>query len=274
VTAPFTPPRQDAGASPVLTASGICKTFQRGTRSEVHVLRDVTFSVFESEVLVIIGPSGSGKSTLLRTLTFLEPPDTGSVTFLGKTWTTQEFVTRNPIERHRKHQELRQLRAHMGMVFQHFNLFPHMTALRNVAIGPIRARGFSKKQAEETALKELARVDLGDKAHAFPSQLSGGQKQRVAIARALAMEPRLMLFDEPTSALDPELVGGVLDEMRKLALAGMTMIVVTHEMGFARDVGDRVLFMDHGRIIEEGRAREVLADPQTERMRQFLATIR
>jgi ABC-type polar amino acid transport system ATPase subunit len=170
--------------------------------------------------------------------------------------------------------ELRQLRARMGMVFQHFNLFPHMTALRNVAIGPIRGRTIQRPEAERIAFRELERVGLADKANAYPSQLSGGQKQRVAIARALAMEPRLMLFDEPTSALDPELVGGVLDEMRKLADAGMTMIVVTHEMGFARDVGDRLIFMDRGRIVEEGKATEVLRNPQMERTQQFLATIR
>ena len=257
----------------VVAAEGIHKTFNRGVRGrEVQVLRGVDLRVTKGEVLVVIGPSGSGKSTLLRCLNFIAPPDEGSVTFLGRRL-TGEVPRRRPAERMRYERELRYFRTHMGIVFQHFNLFPHMTAADNVALGPTRALGLSKREARERSVEELTRVGMADKVDAYPSQLSGGQKQRVAIARALAMRPQLMLFDEATSALDPELIGGILEEMKRLAETGMTMIVVTHEMGFAREVGDRVVFMDEGRIVEEGAARELIENPKNERTKAFLSAI-
>ncbi len=258
---------------PVVRAEGIHKTFNRGHRGrEVHVLRGVDLSVEKGETLVVIGPSGSGKSTLLRCLNFVAPPDEGSVTFLGRTL-TGAVPRRNPSARMQYERELRYFRTHIGMVFQHFNLFPHMTAAENVALAPTRALGLSKGEARERAAEELERVGMADKVGSYPSQLSGGQKQRVAIARALAMRPQLMLFDEATSALDPELIGGVLEEMKRLAESGMTMIVVTHEMGFAREVGDRVIFMDEGLIVEEGEARELIESPKNERTQEFLSAI-
>jgi polar amino acid transport system ATP-binding protein len=259
--------------SEIVTAERLNKWFHRGRHNEAHVLRDVDLSVEKGEVLVVIGPSGSGKSTLLRCLNFLAPPETGSVTFLGETL-SRERLPRFDVQARLAHERrLRHFRTNIGMVFQHFNLFPHMTARDNVAAAPIRVLGISRAEARRRALQELERVGMGTKASAYPSQLSGGQKQRVAIARALAMQPQLMLFDEATSALDPELIGGILDEMRKLAQEGMTMIVVTHEMGFAREVGDRLIFMDHGKIVEQGRTRDVLAEPQNERTRDFLRAI-
>ena len=256
----------------VVVAEGIHKTFNRGHRGrEVQVLRGVDLRVRKGDVLVVIGPSGSGKSTLLRCLNFIAPPDAGSVTFLGRALTGD--VPRRPAERMRYERELRFFRTHIGMVFQHFNLFPHMTAAENVALGPTRALGLAKKEARQRSLEELARVGMADKVDAYPSQLSGGQKQRVAIARALAMRPQLMLFDEATSALDPELIGGVLEEMKRLAESGMTMIVVTHEMGFAREVGDRVIFMDEGLVVEEGGARDLIENPKNERTQAFLSAI-
>jgi polar amino acid transport system ATP-binding protein len=257
----------------IVLAEGIHKSFNRGQKGrEVHVLRGVDLRVTKGEVLVVIGPSGSGKSTLLRCLNFIAPPDQGSVTFLGRRL-TGEVPRLRPAERMRYERELRFYRTHIGMVFQHFNLFPHMTAADNVALAPTRALGLARREARERSLEELERVGMSDKAGAYPSQLSGGQKQRVAIARALAMRPQLMLFDEATSALDPELIGGILEEMKRLAESGMTMIVVTHEMGFAREVGDRVLFMDEGRIVEEGRARELIENPRNERTQEFLSAI-
>jgi polar amino acid transport system ATP-binding protein len=228
--------------------------------------------VTRGEVLVVIGPSGSGKSTLLRCINFVAPPETGTVVFLGRKW-TKDNVPLNPIGRLSYERELNLLRTRIGMVFQHFNLFPHMTALQNVTLGLTRVLGVPGKHARERAMAELERVGLGAKAKSYPSQLSGGQKQRVAIARALAMKPQLMLFDEVTSALDPELIGGILEEMKKLALEGMTMIVVTHEMGFAREVGDRLMFMDEGLIVEEGPAREMIRSPRNERTQAFLRAI-
>jgi polar amino acid transport system ATP-binding protein len=224
-------------------------------------------------VLVVIGPSGSGKSTLLRCVNFLAPPETGAVTFLGETLSRERLPRLDVSERLAYERRLRHFRTKMGMVFQHFNLFPHMTALDNVAAAPVRVLGMKRRAARERAREELARVGMADKAKSYPSQLSGGQKQRVAIARALAMRPELMLFDEATSALDPELIGGILAEMKALADEGMTMIVVTHEMGFAREVGDRVIFMDEGWIVEEGPARDVIERPQNERTRKFLSAI-
>ncbi|HUZ85557.1 MAG TPA: amino acid ABC transporter ATP-binding protein [Candidatus Baltobacterales bacterium] len=257
----------------ILRLEGVNKWFHRGTLRNVHVLKDINLEVTRGEVLVVIGPSGSGKSTLLRCINFVSPPETGTVVFLGRKWTKDNVPRINPVERLRYERQLNQLRTHIGMVFQHFNLFPHMTALDNVTLGLTRVLNVSAKQAREQAMAELERVGLGAKAKSYPSQLSGGQKQRVAIARALAMKPQLMLFDEVTSALDPELIGGVLEEMKKLALEGMTMIVVTHEMGFAREVGDRLIFMDEGLIVEEGPAREMIKNPKSERTQAFLRAI-
>jgi polar amino acid transport system ATP-binding protein len=257
----------------ILRAERLNKWFHRGHPRELHVLRDVDLEVARGEVLVVIGPSGSGKSTLLRCINFLSPPETGSVTFLGETL-SQESVPRFDVRARLDHERrLRHFRTKIGMVFQHFNLFPHMTAVDNVAAAPVRVLGLKRRDARARALEELERVGMAAKATTYPSQLSGGQKQRVAIARALAMRPELMLFDEATSALDPELIGGILEEMKKLAESGMTMVVVTHEMGFAREVGDRLLFMDHGVIVEEGPARDVLASPRNARTREFLRAI-
>jgi len=260
-------------APTIVRAERINKWFHRGHAKEHHVLRDVELDVAKGETLVVIGPSGSGKSTLLRCINFLAPPETGSVTFLGETL-SHEGMARFDVRARLDHERrLRHFRTKIGMVFQHFNLFPHMTALDNVAAAPVRVLGLSRRTARDRALEELERVGMADKAKAYPSQLSGGQKQRVAIARALAMRPELMLFDEATSALDPELIGGILEEMKKLAESGMTMIVVTHEMGFAREVGDRVLFMDAGSIVEEGAARDLLREPQNARTQEFLRAI-
>jgi ABC-type polar amino acid transport system ATPase subunit len=267
-------PRVDSGGSGMIVrAERINKWFHRGHAKEQHVLRDVDLGVTKGEVLVVIGPSGSGKSTLLRCINFLAPPETGSVTFLGETLSREDLPRFDVRARLDYERRLRHFRTKIGMVFQHFNLFPHMSALDNVASAPIRVLGLSKQAARARGLEELERVGIAAKANAYPSQLSGGQKQRVAIARALAMRPELMLFDEATSALDPELIGGILEEMKKLAESGMTMMVVTHEMGFAREVGDRLLFMDGGRIVEEGGARDVLAAPQNARTQEFLRAI-
>ncbi len=265
--------REPATGQPILKMIGGNKHFHRGTLRHNHVLRDINMTVTKGEVLVVIGPSGSGKSTLLRCINFLAPPETGRVVFLGREWCADERPRFNPVARFKWEQGLIELRTHIGMVFQHFNLFPHMTALQNVTVAPMRVLGKSAKDAKEVARQELKRVGLGDKINAYPSQLSGGQKQRVAIARALAMKPKMMLFDEVTSALDPELIGGILEEIKKLALSGMTMIVVTHEMGFAREVGDRIIFMDEGQIVEEGAARELLASPRNARTQAFLRAI-
>jgi polar amino acid transport system ATP-binding protein len=260
------------GSSTILRLEGVNKWYHRGTLRNQHVLKDINLEVTRGEVLVVIGPSGSGKSTMLRCINFVSPPETGTVIFLGRKW-NNDNVPRMPVERMKYERELNLLRTRIGMVFQHFNLFPHMTAVQNVTLGLTRVLKVPGKEARERAMAELDRVGLGGKAHSFPSQLSGGQKQRVAIARALAMKPQLMLFDEVTSALDPELIGGILEEIKKLALAGMTMIVVTHEMGFAREVGDRLMFMDEGAIVEEGPAREMIKSPQNERTQAFLRAI-
>lgn len=226
---------------------------------ERHVLKDVDFSVKRGECVAIIGPSGSGKSTLIRCLNYLETPSSGTITING-----QELSTALT------HAQLSAIRRELGMVFYNFNLFPHMSVLDNITLAPIRVRKLEQAQAQAQAQALLAKVGLADKADAYPGQLSGGQKQRVAIARALAMNPLAMLFDEPTSALDPELVGEVLRVMRELAEEGRTMIVVTHEMGFARSVADRVVFFDGGRIIEEGEPEQVFTQPGNERTRAFL----
>ncbi|MDI3280267.1 MAG: amino acid ABC transporter ATP-binding protein [Bacillota bacterium] len=226
----------------------------------LHVLRGITTEVRQGEVVVIIGPSGSGKSTFLRCLNLLEKPTAGEVYIEGVRVTDP-------------HVNLRAVREEVGMVFQRFNLFPHMTALENIALAPHKVRGLSREEAEARAYELLERVGLRDKAKSYPDELSGGQQQRVAIARALAMQPKVMLFDEPTSALDPEMIKEVLDVMKALAAEGMTMVVVTHEMGFAREVGDRVIFMDEGVIVEEGPPQELFARPQSERTRTFLSKI-
>ena len=231
----------------------------RKSFGDVEVLKGIDLTIKEKEVVVIIGPSGSGKSTLLRCMNYLEEPTSGKVSVDGIVLDGEANINK--------------VREEVGMVFQRFNLFPHMTVLDNIMLAPIKVRHITKAEAEDTARKLLARVGLADKADAYPSQLSGGQQQRVAIARALAMKPKVMLFDEPTSALDPEMVGEVLDVMRKLAEEGMTMVIVTHEMGFAREVGDRLLFVDDGRIIEQGDPKEVFEHPQEERTRLFLSKV-
>ena len=228
--------------------------------NKIIALNGITMQVSKGEVVVVIGPSGSGKSTFLRCLNLLETPTAGTVTFEGVDITNPKVN----INIHRQK---------MGMVFQHFNLFPHMTVIKNMTIAPIKLLRKSKAEAEQKAMSLLQRVGLSDRADAYPSQLSGGQKQRIAIVRALCMDPDVMLFDEPTSALDPEMVGEVLDVMKTLARDGMTMVVVTHEMGFAREVGTRVIFMDYGKIVEENTPKEFFAAPKSERLKNFLANV-
>ena len=238
----------------IISVRGLTKHFNGG---DVQALCGVDADVHRGEVLVVIGPSGSGKSTFLRCLNLLEMPTDGTITFEGVDITDPKVN----INIHRQK---------MGMVFQHFNLFPHMTVLKNMTIAPVTLLKKSKEKAEKKAMGLLERVNLADRANAYPNQLSGGQKQRIAIVRALCMEPQVMLFDEPTSALDPEMVGEVLDVMKELARSGMTMVCVTHEMGFAREVGDRVLFFDEGKIVEEGTPREIFSDPKEQRTKDFL----
>ncbi|MBE3569380.1 MAG: amino acid ABC transporter ATP-binding protein [Bacillales bacterium] len=222
-----------------------------------HVLKDINLEIDEGEVVVVIGPSGSGKSTMLRCINRLEEITDG------------ELLVRN-VKVNDKKTDINELRKNIGMVFQHFNLYPHKTVLQNITLAPIKVLGMGKEEAEKKAMHYLERVGIPDKANSYPSQLSGGQQQRVAIARGLAMEPSIMLFDEPTSALDPEMIGEVLDVMKSLAKEGMTMVVVTHEMGFAREVADRVIFMDQGRIIEDNTPEEFFKNPREERARTFL----
>jgi polar amino acid transport system ATP-binding protein len=252
-------------SEPMIVAEGIHKYFGR-----LHVLRGIDLEVATGEVTCVIGPSGSGKSTFLRCINHLEKIDS------GRLWVDGHLVGYR--QRGEKLHEMRERevawqRRDIGMVFQRFNLFPHMTALENVMEAPVQVKGESKAVVRERAMDLLERVGLSDKVDGYPSQLSGGQQQRVAIARALAMEPKLMLFDEPTSALDPELVGDVLDAMRQLALDGMTMVVVTNEMGFAREVGDSLVFMDAGAVVEQGNPRDVLAEPKHQRTRDFLSKV-
>lgn len=226
---------------------------------ELHVLKGIDLNIDEREVVVIIGPSGSGKSTLLRCINFLEEPTDGTITVDGIPMDSETNINK--------------VREEVGMVFQRFNLFPHMTVLDNITLAPMKVRKIDRNRAEQTAQDLLDRVGLGDKANAYPNQLSGGQQQRVAIARALAMQPKIMLFDEPTSALDPEMVGEVLDVMQRLAETGMTMVIVTHEMGFAREVGTRLLFVDGGYIVEQGKPKDVFEHPKEERTKLFLSKI-
>ena len=224
------------------------------------VLDNISEHIHPGEVVVIIGPSGSGKSTFLRCLNLLETPTAGTITFDGQDITDPKA-------------DIARIRQGMGLVFQHFNLFPNMTVKRNITLAPVRTKLMSQAEADETAMALLRRVGLEEKADAYPNQLSGGQQQRIAIVRALAMKPKVMLFDEPTSALDPEMVGEVLEVMKELAREGMTMAVVTHEMGFAREVGSRVLFMDEGHILEQNKPRELFEHPQSQRLQSFLAKV-
>ncbi len=238
----------------MIEIKGLKKSF-----GDLHVLKGIDLHIDEREVVVIIGPSGSGKSTLLRCINFLEEPTGGTITVDGIPMDSEANVNK--------------VREEVGMVFQRFNLFPHMTVLDNITLAPMKVRKIERSRAEQTAQDLLDRVGLGDKAEAYPNQLSGGQQQRVAIARALAMQPKVMLFDEPTSALDPEMVGEVLDVMQRLAESGMTMIIVTHEMGFAREVGTRLLFVDGGYIVEQGKPKDVFENPKEERTKAFLSKI-
>ena len=244
-----------AQGNPLIEVQGLKKYF-----GEVHALDDITETIYEGEVVAVIGPSGSGKSTFLRSLNLLEVPTEGHVLMEGVDITDPKT-------------DINKLRQKMGMVFQQFNLFPHMTILKNLTLAPMKLQKLSEAEANERAMALLARVGLADRANAYPSQLSGGQKQRIAIVRALAMKPDVMLFDEPTSALDPEMVGEVLEVMRGLAQEGMTMVVVTHEMGFAREVATRVLFMDGGRIVEQNTPKELFDHPESERLKSFLAKV-
>lgn len=242
---------------PIIRVENLRKYFNGG---EIKALDGIDAEIGRGEVVVVIGPSGSGKSTFLRCLNLLERPTGGRILFKGIDIT-------NPKANINIH------RQKMGMVFQHFNLFPHMTVLKNMTIAPTKLLKKSQQEADEAAMVLLERVGLADRAGAYPNQLSGGQKQRIAIVRALCMNPEVMLFDEPTSALDPEMVGEVLDVMKGLALEGMTMVVVTHEMGFAREVGHRVIFMDHGKIIEENTPKELFENPTEERTKSFLSKV-
>lgn len=246
-------------AKEILTVKNLKKSF-----GDNVVLKDINFTVNAGEVVCLIGPSGSGKSTLLRCLNYLEKMTDGEINILGT-------VIKSGQDKRTEEKEVNEIRKNVGMVFQQFNLWPHMTILENIMEAPCRVKKISQKEAAETAVELLKKVGLEQKADAYPSMLSGGQQQRVAIARALAMSPDIMLFDEPTSALDPELVGEVLNVMKDLAGEGMTMIVVTHEMEFARDVSDKVVFMDDGYIVESGNPQEVFTNPQNERTKKFLA---
>ena len=239
----------------MIDVKNLCKSF-----GDNHVLKNIDEHIYPGEKVVIIGPSGSGKSTFLRCLNLMEFPTDGSIFFE----TTEITAPKVDID---------QVRRHMGMVFQHFNLFPNMTIKKNITLAPVRTGLMTQAEADETAMQLLRRVGLEEKAEAYPNQLSGGQKQRIAIVRALAMNPKVMLFDEPTSALDPEMVGEVLQVMKELAADGMTMVVVTHEMGFAREVGNRILFMDGGKIVEQGPPAEVFGSPKNPRLQDFLSKV-
>ncbi len=235
--------------------NNLCKSF-----GKLSVLKNINTEIRKGEVVVIIGPSGSGKSTFLRSLNLLEEPTEGTILFEGRDITD-------------KHADVNLYRRKIGMVFQHFNLFPHMTILKNMTLAPIKLLKMPEEEAKKMAMDYLKRVGLEEKANAYPNQLSGGQKQRIAIVRALCMQPDVLLFDEPTSALDPEMVGEVLEVMKDLAKSGMTMLVVTHEMGFAKEVGSRVLFMDDGRIVEENTPQEIFSNPQCDRLKDFLSKV-
>ena len=256
-----------ASVNSLIQVTDLKKHYNKGV---IRALDGISVDINRGDVMVVIGPSGSGKSTFLRSLNLMEEPTGGSIIFDGVDITKKKIMNaegrmvRLDIDEHRRK---------MGMVFQHFNLFPHMTILDNMTLAPIQVKHMPRAEAEEKALALLDRVGLKDRAGAYPIQLSGGQKQRVAIVRALAMEPEVMLFDEPTSALDPEMVGEVLDVMKELAREGMTMVVVTHEMGFAREVGNRVLFMADGKLLEEGKPEDIFDHPQHPRLQEFLSKV-
>lgn len=239
----------------MIKVNNLHKTF-----GKLDVLKGIDINIEKGEVVVVIGPSGSGKSTFLRCLNLLEVPTEGDIVFEGVSITSKD-------------NDINLQRQKMGMVFQQFNLFPHKTVLENITLAPMKVKKISKEEADKIAHKLLKRIGLDDKAEVYPNKLSGGQKQRIAIARALAMSPDVILFDEPTSALDPEMVGEVLDVMKKLAAEGMTMVVVTHEMGFAKEVGDRVIFMDEGKILEEGSPSDIFTNPQNQRTKDFLSKV-
>lgn len=255
--------------TPMVQIAGVHKFF-----GDLHVLRGIDLAVEQKEVCVILGPSGSGKSTLLRCINELEKISAGRIHVDGELMGLREVDRKGRLELHRRpDKDIARQRSRIGMVFQRFNLFPHMTALGNVMEAPRKVRGWDRKRAQAKAEEQLAKVGLSDRMGHYPAHLSGGQQQRVAIARALAMEPDLMLFDEPTSALDPELVGEVLTVMKQLANSGMTMLAVTHEVGFAREVADQVIFMDEGLVVERGTAAEVIGNPQQPRTRDFFAKV-
>ena len=256
-----------ATSDKLIQVKNLKKYYNKGA---LHALDDVSVDINRGDVMVVIGPSGSGKSTLLRSLNLLEVPTDGEILFHNIDITKKKFVNKHgKVEK----VDINLHRQKMGMVFQHFNLFPHKTILDNMILAPMKVLGISKAEATEKAMTLLKRVGLEDRAGAFPIQLSGGQKQRIAIVRALMMEPEVMLFDEPTSALDPEMVGEVLEVMKELARGGMTMVVVTHEMGFAREVGNRVLFMADGKLVEEGAPEEIFDHPKNPRLQDFLAKV-
>lgn len=248
-------------SQPIVRVEGLHKFFGR-----LHVLRGIDFTVNPAEVICIIGPSGSGKSTMLRCLNFLEQPDAGTIEIDG-------IEIKAPVQNRSQRQQVTKLRLQTGMVFQQFNLFPHMTVLDNVIEGPVTVKGMAKSKATEIGMNFLVKVGLADKRDEFPARLSGGQQQRVAIARAMAMQPKVMLFDEPTSALDPELIGEVLEVMQQLVQEGMTMLTVTHEMGFAKEFADKVIFMDGGRIVETAAPRQLFEQPQDPRTQAFLGAL-
>ena len=256
-----------ASANTIIQVKGLKKYYNRGV---IKALDDVSVDVNKGDVMVVIGPSGSGKSTLLRSLNLMEVPTDGEIIFHNIDITKKSFINK---QGKKEKVDINLHRQKMGMVFQHFNLFPHKTILENMILAPVKVLKMPKAEAEDKALALLKRVGLEDRAGAYPIQLSGGQKQRVAIVRALMMEPEVMLFDEPTSALDPEMVGEVLSVMKELAHEGMTMVVVTHEMGFAREVGSRVLFMDEGKIVEQGPPQEFFSNPTHPRLQDFLSKV-
>ena len=251
----------------LISVTDLKKYYNKGA---IKALDGVTVDINKGDVMVVIGPSGSGKSTFLRSLNLMEHPTGGTIMFDGVDITSKKIKN---AEGQWVKLDIDEHRQKMGMVFQHFNLFPHMTIMDNITLAPMKVKGVSKEDAEKKAIELLNRVGLADRANAYPIQLSGGQKQRVAIVRALVMEPQVMLFDEPTSALDPEMVGEVLDVMKELAKEGMTMVVVTHEMGFAREVGNRVLFMADGKLLEEGTPAEIFGAPKNARLQDFLRKV-
>ena len=251
----------------LIQVKNLKKYYNKGA---LHALDNVSIDINKGDVMVVIGPSGSGKSTMLRSLNLLEVPTDGEILFHGIDITKKSFINKNGKT---EKVDINLHRQKMGMVFQHFNLFPHKTIIDNMTLAPVKVLGMNKAEATQKALKLLERVGLGDRANAYPIQLSGGQKQRVAIVRALMMEPEVMLFDEPTSALDPEMVGEVLEVMKELARDGMTMVVVTHEMGFAREVGNRVLFMADGQLLEQGTPDQIFDSPKHPRLQDFLSKV-